>query len=131
MPCASLYISTSHTHTGQNDFFTHTAALLLSKLCEVTDSDLLTQADVVHSRQSCMFEEWMKGSEQVQCQRNKDDLMLIQPSHQISAPHIFPGHGGFQGAEQGWVYMRDSSKDTGLETRKVSKSSASQVMPGS
>lgn len=48
--CAYLYISTNHTHTGQNDLFTYVVSVVFSKLCEGMVSGLLTQVDVVHSR---------------------------------------------------------------------------------
>lgn len=79
--------------------------------------------DVVHSKWSCMFKEWMEGCEQTQYQRNKDDR-IIPLSHRISIPHILLGHGHFQGPEQDWVYSWGAGKGMGPGTRKVILSSA-------
>jgi len=45
--------------------------------------------------------------------------MLLLLSHRVSACHILPSHGVFQGPEQGLIYRWDSGEDIGLGTRKV------------
>lgn len=56
---------------------------LFSRLCEVTDLALLTQADAVGGHLH------LKNGKR-ELNRNKDDLMLLLLSHRINVHHIVP-----------------------------------------
>ena len=110
--CLSLRKHQPHSHWVEWPLYVCGLPTVLQP-CEIMNPALLTQADVAHSRWSCMLKNEWKAAK-------RHNIRGTSMNRWTSAPHILLGHGGSQGPEQGWVYRWGSDKAMGLRTRKVS-----------